>query len=44
MSVKLNTLSSFNSKFEAKGGQPILERKSIAKLIQIKESLGICDV
>ena len=44
MSVKVNTLSSFNSKFEAEGGKPILKRKSIAKLVQIKESLGIFDV
>ena len=34
----------FNSKLEAKGGKPLLKRKSIAKLVEMKESLDICDI
>ena len=34
----------FNSKVEAKGGKPLLKRKSIAKLFEMKESLDICDI
>ena len=34
----------FKSKLEAKGGKPLLKRKSIAKLVEIKESLDICDI
>ena len=34
----------FNSKLEAKGGKPLLKRKSITKLAEIKESLDICDI
>ena len=30
-----------NSKLEAKSGKPLLKRKYIAKLVEIKESLGI---
>ena len=33
-----------NSKLEAKGGKPLLKRKSIAKLVEMKESLDICDI
>ena len=35
---------SFNSKLEAKGGNPLPKRKSISKLVDIKESLDICDI
>ena len=34
----------FTSKLEARGGKPIPKRKSIIKLVDIKESLDICDV
>ena len=34
----------FNSKLEAKGRKPLLKRKSIAKLVEKKESLDICDI
>ena len=34
----------FNAKLEAKGGKPLLKRKSITKLAEIKESLDICDI
>ena len=34
----------FNSKLEAKGSKPLLKRKSTAKLVEIKESLDICNI
>ena len=34
----------FNSKLEAKGSKRLLKRKSIAQLVEIKESLDICDI
>ena len=34
----------FNSKLEAKGGKPLWKRKSIAKLVEIKETLDIGDI
>ena len=34
----------FNAKLEAKGGKPLLKRKFIIKLAEIKESLDICDI
>ena len=34
----------FSAKLEARGGKPILKRKSILKLVHIKESLDICDI
>ena len=32
-----------NSKFDAKGGKPAIKKKSLAKLIQLKESYDLCD-
>ena len=34
----------FNLKLEAKDDKPLLKRNSIAKLVEIKESLDICDI
>ena len=34
----------FSSKLEARGSKPIPKRKSIIKLVDIKESLDICDI
>ena len=34
----------FNLKLETKGGIPLLKRKSIEKLVEIKESLDVCDI
>ena len=34
----------FSSKLEARGGKPIPKRKSIIKLVDIKERLDICDI
>ena len=34
----------FNSKLEGKGFKPLLKRKSLAKLLEIKERLDICDM
>ena len=34
----------FSSKIETRGDKPILKRKSIIKLVHIKESLDICDI
>ena len=34
----------FNSKLETKGGKPLPKRKSISKLVDIKENLNICDI
>ena len=33
-----------SSELEARGGKPIAKRKSIIKLVDIKESLDICDI
>ena len=33
-----------NSKFDAKGGKPAIKKKSLAKLIQLKESYDLCDI
>ena len=35
---------SFSSKLEARAGKPILKRKSITKIVHIKETLDICDI
>ena len=42
--MQLISVSFFNSNLEAKGGKPLPKRKSIAKLVDIKESLDICDI
>ena len=34
----------FDQKFDASGGNPILKKKSLAKLIEIKETLFLCDI
>ena len=34
----------FNSKLEAQGGNPILKKKSLAKLIEFKETYDLCDI
>ena len=34
----------FGSKLEARRGKPILKKKSIIKLLSIKERLDICDI
>ena len=34
----------FDCKFDASGGNPILKKKSLAKLIEIKETLYLCDI
>ena len=34
----------FKSKLEGKGCKPLLKRKSLAKLLEIKERLDICDM
>ena len=34
----------FTSKLETSGGKPISKRKSIIKLVDIRESLDICDI
>ena len=34
----------FDCKLDASGGNPILKRKSLAKLIEIKETLCLCDI
>ena len=34
----------FSSKLEARGGKPVLKKKSVKKLADIKESLDICDI
>ena len=35
---------SFSSKLEVRGGKSLLIRKSVIKLVDIKESLDICDI
>ena len=34
----------FNSKLDAVGGNPTLKRKSLAKLIELKEAYDLCDI
>ena len=34
----------FNSKLEAQGGNPTLKKKSLAKLIELKETYDLCDI
>ena len=34
----------FDQKFDASGGKPILKKKSIGKLTEIKETLFLCDI
>ena len=33
-----------SSNFDAKGGKPAIKKKSLAKLIQLKESYDLCDI
>ena len=34
----------FDSKLEAKGGKPVLKKKSIAKMIELLENFDLCDI
>ena len=34
----------FDSKLDAPGGNPTMKKKSLAKLIELKESYGLCDI
>ena len=34
----------FKCKFETNGGYPVLKKKALAKLIEINESLNLCDI
>ena len=34
----------FDCKLESNGGNPVLKKKSIVKLIKINESLNLCDI
>ena len=34
----------FNTSLETQGGNPILKKKSLPKLIEIKETLDLCDI
>ena len=34
----------FNSRLEAQGGNPTLKKKSLAKLIEFKETYDLCDI
>ena len=34
----------FEAKLEEQGGYPVLKKKSLAKLIQIKEKFDLCDI
>ena len=34
----------FNSKLDVVGGKPALKRKSLAKLIELKEAYDLCDI
>ena len=36
--------SFFNSKLEAQGRNPTLKKKSLAKLIEFKETYDLCDI
>ena len=43
LSEMLNSIPSSTS-LETQGGNPILKKKSLAKLIEIKETLDLCDI
>ena len=34
----------FDSKLETKGGKPLLKKKSVAKLLELKEVYDLCDI
>ena len=34
----------FDSKLDAQGGNPTIKKKSLAKLIEVKESYDLCDI
>ena len=34
----------FDQKLESAGGNPILKKLSVSKLIELKESLNLCDI
>ena len=34
----------FDCKLETNGGNPVLKKKSIAKLIEINQTLNLCDI
>ena len=34
----------FNTSLETQGGIPILKKKSLAKLTEVKETLDLCDI
>ena len=34
----------FDSKLDAQGGNPTMKKKSLAKLIELKESYDLCDI
>ena len=34
----------FEAKLKAQGGNPALKKKSLAKLIQVKENFDLCDI
>ena len=34
----------FNSKLDAQGGNPTMKKKSLAKLIELKESYDLCNI
>ena len=34
----------FEAKLEAQGGNPAMNKKSLAKLVQIKENFDLCDI
>ena len=33
-----------DSKLDAQGGNPVIKKKSLAKLIDLKESFDLCDI
>ena len=35
---------SFDSKLDAQGGSPTIKKKSLAKIIELKESYDLCDI
>ena len=34
----------FDSKLDAQGGNPIIKKKSLVKLIELKENYDLCDI
>ena len=34
----------FDSKLNAQGGNPTIKKKSLAKIIELKESYNLCDI